>query len=72
MKDCETARQGAQNLTTHTSVKTPSSIERALQEVGEDQDDAATERVAPANWKIFRPIKKNTNGSLINRSQGRL
>ena len=37
MKDCETARHGAQNLTTHTSVKTPSSMRRALQEAGEDQ-----------------------------------
>ena len=36
MKDCETARQGAQNLTTHTSVKTPRSAMRALQAV-EDQ-----------------------------------
>ena len=37
MKDCETARHGAQNMTTHTSVKTPSSMRRALQEAGEDQ-----------------------------------
>ena len=37
MKDCETARQGAQNLTTRTSVQTPSSTRRALQEAGEDQ-----------------------------------
>ena len=43
MKDCETARQGAQNLTTHTSVKTPSSTRRAAQAAGEDQDDIATQ-----------------------------
>ena len=37
MKDCETARHGALNLTTHTSVKIPSSTRRALIEAGEDQ-----------------------------------
>ena len=42
MKDCETARQGAQNLTTRTSVKTPSSMRGAAHEAGEDQDDVAT------------------------------
>ena len=37
MKDFETARQGAQNLTTRTSVKTPRSTMRTLHEAVEDQ-----------------------------------
>ena len=37
MKDCETARQGAQNFTANSLVKTPSRTRRALQEAGEDE-----------------------------------
>ena len=37
MKDCETARQGAQNLNTQTSVKTLSSTRGAAHEASEDE-----------------------------------
>ena len=64
MKDYETARQGAQNLTTRTSVKTPSSMRRAAHEAGEDEDHVDEQNDWPANDENFDYMYRENHGSL--------